>query len=552
MKSSRRLLAWMVPLAVLTPLQAQDLLWRVEGVGGHIRRGQTIRAIGDVDRDGWEDMVEFNTQRISPGTWCCHASMLSITSGRDGSLLSTGQPLVPGGWEAVGWLSLARLGDMNQDGYPDYAYLSWNAQTAITQDVVVRSGLDHRVLWRRSAWFGGDFGFRIAGDMDLDGDGRNDVVTCDTRQGPYGTLFAFDNFGRTLYQIANTDPTIVVGADVAPLGGDLDGDGGDDFLVACPDVTGRGVILVVSGRTGAILRRSYGELPGDNLYFTVGCGDLDGDGVLDYAGGAHDLANECVTVFSGATGNVIRSYRNPSLTGCGSMGAELAAHDLDQDGVNDLIAMGWGCFVFALNGRTGDEMFVFTKSTWPGASSTCMGSATLLAPPRGENYPIIVYSEDCWRSVANQGLPDPGLLWAYRALPPTTATFGRPTSSQAGGARMGMRTLAGAATRFTLSSTPPNALAFLTLGFSNQAWQGSPLPAPLAPLGFPGLTLRTSIEAYAIATSGSHSAASGYARIDLPLRIVPGGVPVYAQWHWLDPSNLAAHGSTIGHAFRAQ
>lgn len=553
MSGSRTVGRWLMPLVPLVALQAQDLLWRVEGVGGQLRRGQAIRAIGDVNRDGWEDLVEFNTQRISPGLWCCVASVISITSGRDGSILSTGKPLVPGGWEAIGWTSLARLGDMNQDGYPDYAYLSWNALTAITQDVVVRSGLDHSLLWRRSAWFGGDFGTRIAGDMDLDGDGKNDVVTCDTRQGPYGTLFAFDNSGQTLFQIANTDPTILVGVDVAPLGGDLNGDGGDDFLVACPDVTNRGVILVISGRTGAVLRRSYGELPGDYLYFTIGCGDIDGDGVLDYAGGAHDLANQCVTIFSGATGNVIRSYRSPSLTGCGSMGAELAAHDLDQDGVNDLIAMGWGCFVFALNGRTGDEMFVLTKSTWPGASATCMGAATLLAPPRGERYPILVYAEDCWSSVTNPGiLIDPGLLWAYRTSPPTARAFGRSTSTLPERTGMGMRRLGATGTRFTLSAAPPNALTFLALGLSNQTWQGLALPANLAPVGLPGLTLLTAVDAYAFAITGSQGVASGYAHVDLPLRTVPTGVPVYAQWHWLDPANLAARGSTLGHAFRAQ
>ncbi|MCA8965672.1 MAG: hypothetical protein KDC48_12380 [Planctomycetes bacterium] len=541
--------------SLATSITAQELLWRVEGVGGQIRRGQALRALGDVDRDGWEDMVEIVSYRTAPGAWCCFETSVAVVSGRDGSILSTAPALVGNGLESVHPFSLARTGDMDGDGWPDYAYMRWDATPAITQDVVVRSGRNHRVLWKRSAWFGGDYGVRIAGDMDLDGDGRNDLVTCDTRQGPYGTLFAYDNSGQLLYQITNQDPTILMGVDVAPLGGDLDQDGGDDFLVVCPDTTGRSVILVLSGRTGAILRRSYGELPGDFLYFTIGCGDLDGDGVPDYAGGAHDLANHCVSTYSGATGNLIYSYRNPSMTqqGCGSMGAELAAQDLDHDGVNDLIAMSWGCFLFALNGRTGDEMFHFNRSTWPMAGATCMGAATLLAPPPHELYPVVVYAEDCWNSVPNNyGNPDPGLLWAYRTSPPTATTFGRSTSSTPDLARMGMRDLSGTSARFTLSAVPPNAIAFLALGFSSQSFLGTPLPAPLAPFGFAGMTLRTSLDAYVFAVTGNQGTSSGYAQIDLPLHLAPTGITVFAQWHWIDPANLHENGSSIGHAFVAR
>src|SRR4029079_16365879 len=117
--------------------------------------------------------------------------------------------------------------------------------------------------------------------------------------------------------------------------GDFDGDGCDDFLAVGPDTQNRGAVVLFSGLTGAVLRVSYGVQPGDRLSFVTGCGDMDHDVVLDYAGGGFWGAS-VVTAFSGATGQPIQTWRAPQWP---YMGANVCGgFDLDQDGVNDLVA----------------------------------------------------------------------------------------------------------------------------------------------------------------------------------------------------------------------
>ncbi|MCA8976048.1 MAG: hypothetical protein KDC98_15100, partial [Planctomycetes bacterium] len=152
----------------------------------------------------------------------------------------------------------------------------------------------------------------------------------------------------------------------------------------------------------------------------------------------------------------------------------------------------------------------------------------------------------------NFGNPDPGLVRAYRSSPPTVSTFGAPTSSGRDTVQSGMRDLAGAATRFTLSGTVPGAMALLALGFSDQQFMGLQLPIALSSFGFPGMVVRTSIENQVLAIAGSQGISAGYVQVDLPLTTAPTGTAVYAQWHWLDPEDFSMHGSTHGHAFRAR
>jgi len=510
-------------LVLAHALCGQDLLWRVQGQTDNLRRGFGLRAIGDVNGDGWEDLAEIIARRISPGMWCCFESRVAITSGRDGSILSMAPPFITG--EGHGQYSLTRTGDMDGDGTPDYAYLSLNQG-----HIVVASGRTHTVLWSHQfPSLTSNYGQFMAGNLDLNGDGRNDLVTCALSATSSGVVYAYDNSGTLLYQIINTNPNYVFGTDVAALGGDLDGDGCDEFLVVGPDPTLRGVVHVVSGRTGTILHSSYGELPGDYLYHVIGCGDLDGDGMRDFAGSSLDLGNHCVTTFSGRTGQRIRSYRNPSVwIGGARMGSYLAVADMDHDGVDDILAFSLGSFLFALNGRTGDEMFLFAwdgYSMWPIVINTCMMSSAILAPPPGEHYPVVVYGEYCWRNSTPGFAIEPGLISAYRTSPPTATTFGRPLGTGGMSARMGMRELAGVAARFTLSKAQSGTMAFLVLGTSNQAMGTTPLPLPLGPLGFPGMLLQASTDAVLFAPTGTSGIANGYAQIDVQLDLTPTASP---------------------------
>src|SRR5687767_372032 len=45
-------------IGLTSSVVGQDLLWRVEGVGGLIGRGRDLHRMGDFNNDGWEDLLE--------------------------------------------------------------------------------------------------------------------------------------------------------------------------------------------------------------------------------------------------------------------------------------------------------------------------------------------------------------------------------------------------------------------------------------------------------------------------------------------------------------
>ncbi|HEU4418647.1 MAG TPA: hypothetical protein VFT55_06885, partial [Planctomycetota bacterium] len=534
-------------LGLTSPLTSQDLLWRVEGVGGLIGRGADLHRMGDFNNDGWEDLLEKG--EFWNGQFRTYA--MRIISGYDGSILSSASP-VPHAWAIS---STAPLGDMNQDGVLDYgahvydAGMPWNTQT-----LAVFSGATHAVMWIAtipSAW-GTGFAQVLAGEFDANGDGRNDVVTSAYALSPLGTIIVYDNSGTELYRVIDPVPNVLVGLDVANLRGDLDGDGYGDFVSSGAEPQNRGAIICFSGRTGAVLRVSYGEQPGDKLVHAGACGDMDQDGVPDYCGGG-SFGASVVTAFSGATGQVIHSWRD-TVNCC--MGASVTGgYDLDQDGVPDLAAGSLGTYMNVFSGRDGTFL-----ARWPATTALCSGEVlAMLAPPPGEQYPLFVFSERCWGGIPANGIA-PGVVYSYRGCARGVRRYGMADASPNQPlARTGMRSPTAATTptvRFTMSDAPPGVAAMLTLGSSSASVGGVALPLGLDPFGLPGITLWTSADARLLTIAGTTGMDAGYAAFDIvlpPGRVIDyTGTPLYAQWLWFDPTNLSNHGSTAGQRFRLQ
>jgi len=147
-----------------------------------------------------------------------------------------------------------------------------------------------------------------------------------------------------LYEHQGQAPNDLFGSALAGLG-DVDGDGTDDFAVGAPYASGlqpgAGAVTIVSGRTGLVLASFLGERSLDSLGTAVaGIGDVDGDGAGDLVAGAprYDspgkTENGAVYVVSGATGSLLWKH-------VGAATDDWAGHavagpgDIDGDGIGD-------------------------------------------------------------------------------------------------------------------------------------------------------------------------------------------------------------------------
>ncbi|MEO6708670.1 MAG: hypothetical protein ABI054_03960 [Planctomycetota bacterium] len=126
--------------------------------------------------------------------------------------------------------------------------------------------------------------------------------------------------------------------DVVAGVGDLDGDGHPEVLVGRTGLSGNtGEVQLVSILDGSILRTHPGSVINDGFAAAVArLGDVDNDGVGDYAISTTAGLAPAVRVYSGSSGALLRAILPPA--GSGPFGSVLDAEgDVDGDQVRDLL-----------------------------------------------------------------------------------------------------------------------------------------------------------------------------------------------------------------------
>jgi len=464
--------------------------------------------------------------------------ILWFLSGKDGSILR----VRPGRKNSANYhyAGAVGAGDSNRDGFGDYAV---NVREPCCpgpdlSSVEVCSGRDDTVFWRVSHGFSASwFGYAVAADLDLDGDGWGDLVVTD----PYHTeekIYAYAHGGRPLYTLQGIPGVCCPGRSVAVVG-DVDRDGGDDFVIGAfgqADTLGRAVLL--SGRTGKVLQIGMGELPGDEIGTSVtGCGDLDLDGVPDFAAGGGGLGTRrgVVRAFSGRTGQPLFTLTGPPRNS--GFGVEIGGGvDIDQDGIPDLAAIApLDLSFYVFSGRDGTSI---SRHADPAAISL----PTMVDPQPGSPFGVFLAT-----SVAGDGgpgLPYLGRIDCYRGSPAGVEVFGAACrGTLATYPKIGIRDLGSKGVRIHLSGAEPNQPAALLLGLSRTKYGQTALPLPLYPYGFPSCLLFVSIDA----VFGTTTDVTGYGSIDIPLPIKnPGTVTLYGQWIAFGAGSTAPGGVSAG------
>ncbi|MBE7503889.1 MAG: FG-GAP repeat protein [Verrucomicrobiales bacterium] len=288
--------------------------------------------------------------------------------------------------------ALAAVGDMDGDGYDDFAVVAGDRVFLVFGGADWPSGGSPRLedFSRAKLLFRHQTGFSIgglaAGAGDVNGDGRADLLIGDPGVHRVWLLLGQDRVNGNIsgapfdevtavqqdqttgrrrgYVFTHSDPTATGFGDRIEGIGDVNGDGFDDFLIGVPgpepgaQVRNPGRVHLVFGR------RSWGgavdlATPGDSLVFTntaltqpglpiAPAGDENGDGLADLlfgSGGGYGFLRWGDSAWQGGRA-VVLPGQSPSAEGyaLARQGAHAAgplslwtAGDFNGDGISDLV-----------------------------------------------------------------------------------------------------------------------------------------------------------------------------------------------------------------------
>ena len=330
------------PAAHSRPIDLMDL----HGSPGD-QLGISVAGAGDVDGDGFDDIIAGATDGIGNGD---EPGTAVVYSGLDGTVLHRFVGESDG--DAFG-TAVAGAGDVDRDGFDDVIVgARYDDHTAIFSGAVkVYSGATGAELHAFYGDGEGDrLGYSVAGAGDVNADGFADIVAgavFDNNKGFWsGSAYVFSGRNGALLRRFDGDSSFdLLGSSVGGAG-DVDGDGFDDIITGAPDSeaggAGAGLARVYSVRTGAVLHTFLGDSPSDGFGSAVtGVGDLDRDGFDDVAVGAplNDAAGDdvgTVWVLSGFDGAVLRALHGEAANQLGSSVA--GPGDVDGDGFPDIWA----------------------------------------------------------------------------------------------------------------------------------------------------------------------------------------------------------------------
>ncbi|MBN1425739.1 FG-GAP repeat protein [Candidatus Fermentibacteria bacterium] len=331
--------------------------WTALGEGTDNRFGCSVATAGDVNGDGYSDVVA--------GAWGYAGDMgkaylyLGSAAG-----LSTTASWTATGEGANNYLgnSVASAGDVNGDGYSDvvvgaWGYLGYSGKTYLYLGSA--SGLSATAAWTATGEGASNhFGQSVASAGDVNGDGYSDVVVgAEGYAGRTGKAYLYLGSATGLLPAASWTATGEgannnLGNSVASAG-DVNGDGYSDVVVGAWGNAGSygKTYLYLGSASGLSAVASWtksGEATSNYFGYSVAsAGDVDGDNYSDVVVGAYGSANYTGKAYlylgSAAGLSTTASWTATGESSYRYFGYSVAsAGDVNGDGYSDVAAGAWG------------------------------------------------------------------------------------------------------------------------------------------------------------------------------------------------------------------
>jgi len=281
--------------------------WTSSGAG----LARAAATAGDVDGDGWDELIVGNARDASGGT---DAGAARLYRGRDGgwsdcTWAATGRQ----GGDAYGH-SVAGVGDVNGDGFADIAVGAPHATVSVEDEGAVYCYFGSPTgpgtqpdFVARGGQRGSQMGFDVAGAGDVNGDGYGDIIVGallytapEVHEGRvfvyYGNPYGLSDSLRWVGEIDQSEAWF--GYAVATAG-DVNGDGYSDVLVGAPYYDGsaldEGAVFAYfggpDGLSASRLQRLEVGRADAGFGMSVACaGDVNGDFFGDVIIGAGGTA----------------------------------------------------------------------------------------------------------------------------------------------------------------------------------------------------------------------------------------------------------------------
>ncbi len=325
---------------VLLPASAQTPLYTLTGDSTGSGFGQSVAGAGDVNGDGFDDVIVGAPHAITGGF---NGGIARVYSGLSGSVLHQHGGTNAFDFFGNAVAGIGDVNGDGFDDYAVAARGDDSVGTNAGA-VHVFSGKTHKELFTHYGNFGGDaLGTSLAGvgDVDLDGIGDLAAGIPGSDGGAFdggGVRVISGRSGGVIFTYYGTTAGERMGTTVAP-GGDLDKNSYHDLLAA--GVKGSvGRVVVISGKTGKKLLDLLGNPLGDGFGRSLASvGDTSGDGIDDFLMGAPSSnlgapAGGAAFLYSGADASLIRVTTGDVASSM--LGMSVApAGDVDGDGVAD-------------------------------------------------------------------------------------------------------------------------------------------------------------------------------------------------------------------------